>query len=496
MKRMAFMLIIIGFFLYNVTSIDSSAQEDRQLEEEIIYNIVVDRFNNGDFERNEQVRIDDPYAYHGGDLQGIINRLDDIQELGVTTISLSPIMENALDGYHGYWIEDFYSVEEQFGEMEDFHELIDEAHKRDMKVVMEFVTNYVGSSHSIVDDPEREDWIQEGNDVTADWADNVAVLNQDNPEVEAFLMDVARFWMEETDIDGFELHAVDQSSFSFLESFTAQIKEIDENFYLLGDILDTDQASEQLKEITEIDMIENQDLFESMTEVFAEEGNPVSAIYETWEESGSYSDLLYVDSKDTKRFSQMFAENGRNDLTTWSLALTYMYTTPGVPVIFQGSEMPMYGTDTAEVQQLVQFNAGSDELNEFHSRISSLRTQFPALKYGDFEQVGTSGAMSVFKRTYEDEEIYIAINNDTVLQAVSVSDIESGTRLRGHLGDNIVLEEDNGEHKIGLDRETAEVFVVETDTGLNWMFIGFIGVVFLLFIGGVIYLTRKQKRSE
>ncbi|UJL47602.1 alpha-amylase [Virgibacillus sp. NKC19-16] len=494
MKRIAFMLITIIFVLMN--TMPAAAQEESEEQEEIIYNILVDRYNNGNFERDEQVQVDDSKAYHGGDLEGVINKLDELKEIGITTISLSPLMENASDGYHGYWIEDFYSVEEQFGTMEDLHTLIDEAHARDIKVVMEFVTNYVASSHSIVDDPETEDWVQESNDLNVDWADNVAVLNQDNPEVENFLLDAASFWMDETDIDGFKLHAVDQASESFLQNFSAQIKEMDEDFYLLGDILQTDERAAHLKENTDIDLIENQDLYESMTEVFSEEGNPVSALVETWEESGSHSDILYVDNMYTERFTQKFTENGRNDLTTWTLALTYMYTTPGVPSLFQGSEIPVYGEDAEESQRLVNFNSGNDEVKEFLSQISSLRTEFPALSHGDFEHVGSSGAMSVFKRTYEDETMYIAINNDSVLQSVTVSDIDPGMQLRGHLGDNIVRENEDGEHRIGLEREMAEVFVVEPDTGFNWTFIGVFGGIFLLFVAGVIYLSLKQKKRS
>ncbi|WP_449354086.1 alpha-amylase family glycosyl hydrolase [Virgibacillus natechei] len=494
MKKIAFMLVAITLVLLNTVPI--AAQEESEVQEEMIYNILVDRYNNGNFDRDEQVRVDDPKAYHGGDLEGIMNKLDDLQEIGITTISLSPIMENAPDGYHGYWIEDFYSVEEQFGTMEDLHTLIEEAHARDIKVVMEFVTNYVATSHSIVDDPETEDWTQENNDLDVDWADNIAVLNQDNPEVEDFLIDAASFWMDETDIDGFKLHTVDQASESFLQNFTAELKDKDEDFYLLGDILQTDERASQLKENTDIDLIENQDLYEAMNEVFSVEGTPVSDLVETWEESGSHSDILYVDNMYTERFTQKFTENGRNDLTTWTLALTYMYTTPGVPSLFQGSEIPVYGVDAEASQELVNFNSGNDELKEALSQIASLRTEFPVLSYGDFEHVGSSGAMTVFKRTYEDESMYIAINNDTVLQSVTVSDIAPGMQLRGHLGDNIVRENEDGEHRIGLEREVAEVFVVEPDTGFNWTFIGVIGGIFLLFVTGIIYLSRKQKKRS
>src|SRR5690625_257209 len=122
-----------------------NAASTNSLQEEIIYDIFVDRFNNGNQKLSEQVDLDDPLTYHGGDIEGVTKKLDDIQAHGFTTISLSSIMENAPKGYHGYWIEDFYNIEEQFGSQEDLQELIEEAHKRDMKVIFELVTNYVAT---------------------------------------------------------------------------------------------------------------------------------------------------------------------------------------------------------------------------------------------------------------------------------------------------------------------------------------------------------------
>ncbi|MGM0941216.1 MAG: alpha-amylase family glycosyl hydrolase [Bacillota bacterium] len=469
--------------------------ESANINEEILYSITVDRYNNLDHERDKQVRLDDPMAYHGGDLKGIIDKLDSFEELGYTTLVLSPIMANAPDGYHGYWIEDFYSVEEQFGTMDDLHTLIKEAHKRNIKVVMELVTNYIADSHPIAQDTAKKDWVIENKKPQTNWSKNTVKLNQNNPEVQAYLLNVANYWMDETDIDGYKLHAADQASSEFLNTLSKKIKAKDDDFYILADILDPETDITHLKENKLLDAIENYSLYNRMTEVFAEAGKPVSDIYGAWQQTDQAS-MIFVDNKSTERFTQTLAENGRNALTTWSLALTYMYTIPGVPVLYQGSELPMYGSGLAEAQQMVKFNSGDPDLTEFHNRISSLRNKFPVLTHGDFEMVGSDGAMSVFKRSYQDETMYIAINNDEHSRAVSISDLESGKQLRGYLGDNTVRENDKGEYKIGLARETAEVFAVENDTGYNWLFIGFIIGVFLLFIIAVMILSRKQKQRK
>lgn len=488
------MLILLIPLLLFTTPV--SAEDNGSLREEIIYDILVDRFHNGNATLSEQADINDPYAYHGGDLQGIIAKLDRIKQLGFTTITLSPIMENAPSGYHGYWIEDFYRIEEQFGTTDDLNELIEEAHEREIKVVLELVTNYVASTHPFVDDPSKAEWFKQ-NDVepteSTTWLDHVAVLNQENEEVEEYLIDVAEFWMTETDIDGFKLHAADQSSPLFLEKLTARIKEIDPNFFILANML-TDQNMESIRSILHFDGIENQSMLTKMNEVLTKVDQPMSALLDELIENGEDRDILLVDHRNSARFSNNFADEGRNALTTWKLALTYMYTIPGIPMIYQGSELPMYGPGFPANQSLVLFNSTDPDLEEFFERISSLRSEFPILQYGDLEQVGTNEGLSVYKRTYEDESIYIAINNDSVSRAISVDNIDSDLQLRGLLGDNTVRENADGEFKIGIERESTEVYIVEENKGYNFWFIGFVVGVFMIFIFMVAYLSRKQKK--
>ncbi|RDW19934.1 alpha-amylase family glycosyl hydrolase [Oceanobacillus chungangensis] len=494
MKRILF-VVIIGLCLF-INNENVVFAEGQPIHEEIIYNILIDRYNNGDFQRDGQVDIDNPTSYHGGDLQGIIAKLDDLEEIGVTIISLSPIMENAENGFHGYWIEDFYSIEEQFGTMDDLHQLINEAHDRDIKVVLEFVTNFVASSHPILEDPEKADWIVESSETSPEWMGNVDKLNLENPEVTAYLMEVAEYWMEETDLDGFRLQAVDQVPTDFVEQFTTRIKELQPDFYILGDILETDDNNGELISGTKLEAIENKTLYHSMSDVFAKPDQSVEAIYNAWKNSGKQDGLLYIDDFYGERFTQKFADNGRNALTAWTLALTYMYTSPGTPTLLQGTELPMYGGSAEESQRLVPFNSGDSELKEFHNRISSLRSQFPVLQHGDFALVGSSDSMSVFKRTLGDETMYIAINNGSESAYVDIDGIDSGMQLTGYLGDNLVRENENGTYRVGLARETAEVYSIGPDTGINWSFIGFVGGIFLLFVVGVIYLSRKAKKSE
>lgn len=117
--------------------------------DEVIYQILVDRFANGDPNNDYRVNPHAMAAYHGGDWQGIIDHLDYLEELGVTALWISPVVKNVetdagVDGYHGYWTQDFLAPNPHFGDLAKLRELVDEAHARDMKVILDIVTNHVG----------------------------------------------------------------------------------------------------------------------------------------------------------------------------------------------------------------------------------------------------------------------------------------------------------------------------------------------------------------
>ena len=495
MKRKAIIILMTLLFV-SIYSTPAFAETSSQIEDEIVYEVIVDRFNNGNYEIDDQVDVDNPKTYHGGDLEGITKRLDDLVDLGITTLSLSPIMANADDGFHGYWIEDFTEIEEQFGTFEDLDTLVSAAHDRDIKVVLEFVTNYISADHAITLDPEKDDWVLPAEAEGPEWVENVVMLNQENPEVQDYLIEAASFWLEETEIDGLMLHAVDQSSVDFLEVFTKELKEQYEDRYLLGDVLLESDNLSAIWDNTALDAIDNYQLSETIAEVFSKPDQSVAEIYEASVTAMEYPSLKFVDDKYSERFTQSFSGNRRNALTAWTLALTYMYTTPGTPVLLQGSEVSMYGETAEDTQRLVPFGSGEPELKEFHDRISSLRSQFPALRYGDFELVDSKDSMTVFKRTYEEQTMYIAINNGSESSYIDVSDIESDKMLRGYLGDNIVRLNEEGTYRIGIPRESVEVYEVVEEQGLNWSFISFVVGVMVLFVGGIVALNIRAKRQE
>src|SRR3954451_16258491 len=136
MKKGAIILLFISLLLFNALPVGAVEKEDRKWQDETVYSLMIDRFNNGDQSNDMDVDLDDPIGYHGGDFQGVIDQLDYIKDMGFTAISLTPVFDNIDGGYHGYWVNDYYKTEEHFGSIELFKKLVDEVHKRDMKVIL------------------------------------------------------------------------------------------------------------------------------------------------------------------------------------------------------------------------------------------------------------------------------------------------------------------------------------------------------------------------
>ncbi|MGB2993232.1 MAG: alpha-amylase family glycosyl hydrolase, partial [Paenisporosarcina sp.] len=120
MRRGHVLLILIPFLLFYAFPVSADEKEERKWQDESIYFIMVDRFNNGDTTNDFKMQLDDLKEYNGGDFKGITDKLDYIKDMGFTAIWLTPVFDNEDKGYHGYWIKDFYNTEEHFGTMEEF----------------------------------------------------------------------------------------------------------------------------------------------------------------------------------------------------------------------------------------------------------------------------------------------------------------------------------------------------------------------------------------
>ncbi len=232
-----------------------------------MYLIMTDRFADGDGSNNgagyDRAK---PRGWHGGNLRGIAQHLDYLQDLGVTTVWITPVYRNHGDqSYHGYGATDMYAVDEHFGSLEDFKALADALHKRGMKLVLDTVPNHVGPAHVWVEDSPEPDWFHgtKGNhreaqgdfkpltdphapwltqrDVTEGWFANVLPdLNQENAAVAQYLTQNAVWWIEQAGLDGLRLDTFPYVGREFWRGFHAEIHSLYPRVRTVGEVFNPD----------------------------------------------------------------------------------------------------------------------------------------------------------------------------------------------------------------------------------------------------------------
>ncbi|MGJ7034395.1 alpha-amylase family glycosyl hydrolase [Anoxybacillus eryuanensis] len=502
--KYVFRALLAFVFLFSF-ALPTSAKTERTWQDERVYFIMVDRFNNGNPKNDYEVNVHDPKAYHGGDLQGIIDKLDYIKEMGFTAIWLTPIFANEKGGYHGYWIEDFYKVEEHFGTLDDFKRLVKEAHKRDMKVILDFVVNHTGYNHPWLNDPAKKDWFHEKKDIF-NWANQQEVENgwlfglpdlaQENPEVKAYLLDVAKWWIQETDIDGYRLDTVKHVPKWFWDEFSKEVKSVKQDFFLLGEVWHDDPRYVAEYGKHGIDALIDFPFYKEASAIFSNVDQSLEPLYNVWKRNEAFYDRPYLlgtflDNHDTVRFTRLALQNRINPVTRLKLGLTYLFSAPGIPIMYYGTEIALDGGEDPDNRRLMNFRTDK-ELIDYVTKLGELREKLPSLRRGDFELLYEKDGMALFKRTYENETTVIAINNTSKTQKVTLDDeLEQGKELRGLLAGDLVRSK-NEKYDIILDRETAEIYVLAPKTGVNIPFIAALLAVYTAF-GLFLYLAKKRK---
>ncbi|MEH7884476.1 alpha-amylase family glycosyl hydrolase [Bacillus sp. JJ1609] len=510
MKKRLTTFILFMFLLFSALPVGAVEKEGRKWQDETIYFLMVDRFNNGDNSNDFNVDMQDPKAYHGGDFQGIIDRLDYIKDMGFTAIWLTPVFDNADKGYHGYWIKDFYKTEEHFGSVDKFKELVKEAHKRDIKIILDFVVNHVAPDHEWVNDPAKKNWFHEKRDII-DWNDQNQMENnwlyglpdlaQENPETRKYLLDAAKWWIEETDIDGYRLDTVRHVPVDFWSEFSKEVKSVKKDFYLIGEVWSSDPNYIAKYDKAGIDGFVDYPLNDQLRTAFAKPDQTLDwlfttakrneVIYENPELMGNF-----MDNHDTARFTQDAVQNRQHPGTRWKMALSYLYTAPGIPIVYYGSEIAMNGGNDPDNRRQMSFRADK-ELIDYITKIGELRNQLPSLTRGDFEMLYEKKGMAVFKRTYKDETSVIAINNTSNTQNITLTadQLADDQELRGLLANDLVRSKD-GEYKLSIDREKAEIYVLAEKTGLNIPYMVAMGTVYAAFIIFFFMLLRRARRKN
>ncbi|MDQ4078778.1 MAG: alpha-amylase family glycosyl hydrolase [Chloroflexota bacterium] len=327
-----------------------------------------------------------------GDLQGIIQKLDYLNDgdpltrddLGVTGIWLMPIFESP--SYHGYDVVDYYEVDEEYGTREDFRELMEEAHARGIRVIIDMVLNHTSAEHpwfeaALVGDPEYEDWYRfvEGEQPRqfAPWGggniwhpagedryyyalywEGMPDLNYRNEEVTEQMYDVTRFWLEEMGVDGFRLdgvaHLVEderqvkntEETHEWLAAYHAFVRELNPDAVLVGEVwYPTNEIAPYIVD-DEVDLAFE---FTTATNIIAaantNTAGPVRIGYGL--AKNLYPPLQYAPFLTNHDIDRIFSQLDGN-MGEMRVAAAILLTGPGVPFLYYGEEVAMTGTKPDE----------------------------------------------------------------------------------------------------------------------------------------------------
>ncbi|MFC3883686.1 alpha-amylase family glycosyl hydrolase [Bacillus songklensis] len=446
------------FLLFGSLPSMAAGKEENRWQDELIYSIMIDRFNNSRLANDRDIDVNDPNAYHGGDLKGIMDKLDYIHDMGFTTIVLSPLFKS--DSYDGGTIKDFYKVDEHYGTMKEFKQLVKEAHKRNMKVVASFITS-----------------------------------SDENEMVKA-----GSWWIEQTNIDGYKMSKLEEASLPFWEKFVKEVKAAKEGFYLMGELPEEDVKNRANYERIGFDSLIDYSLYNQTSETFSKINSSQKMLQEQWQQTEStYKNPLAVgtmiDNENTARFTRKALEHRRHPGTRTKLALTHLFSSPGIPTVYYGTEIALDGGEKPDNHRMMNFRVDK-ELIDYVTKLSEVRNQLPSLRRGTFERLYEKGGMVIYKRQYKGETAVIAINNTSKTQIIDLGTKQLGEEkeLRGLLEDDIIRPAKEG-YRIALDREKANIYVLADKTGLNMKFVVALVVVYGAFMT-FIYLAWKRGRAR
>lgn len=359
--------------------------------EDVLYLIMPDRFANGNPEndvvgemREKKVDRTDSFARHGGDIQGISNHLDYIADLGVTAIWLNPTQENDMESgsYHGYAITDYYQIDKRFGSNEDFCALVEKAHEKNLKVVMDMIFNHCGSENYLFRDKPSDDWFNyrsnyvqtsfktasvmdihasayEKKIATDGWFTSVMPdFNQRNRHVARYLIQSSIWWIEYAGINGIRQDTHPYADFDFMSQWCKEVLDEYPYFNIVGEtwlnsnvLVSYWQKDSKLAAPLNSNLPTVMDfpLQALMNQAFDEEtgewGGGLYKLYDYQTQDLVYADpmnlLTFLDNHDTSRFVQ--TDEMAKNLKRYKQAMVFLLTTRGIPQIYYGTEILMTG---------------------------------------------------------------------------------------------------------------------------------------------------------
>lgn len=441
---------------------------------DILYLIMPDRFADGDISNNdveeltfhEPVNRNNPNGRHGGDLKGIENHLGYIDSLGMTAIWLNPVLENDMPGgsYHGYATTDYYKVDPRLGTNEEYAALIKKTHDRGMKVVMDMIFNHSGSEHPWMRDMPSKDWynhpdgklmtdfhLSTVNDPYASdydyertvrgwFVSSMPDLNQNNPHVMKYLIQNSIWWIEYSKIDGIRM---DTYPYAEMEPMAQWIKDVQmeyPDYNIVGECWYNDVAGTAFwqggnclsakgnPELPTVMDFPTMMIANSSFHGDTQYGKGLNEIYNRLSLDYLYANkqkvLTFLDNHDTDRFLREKPSN----LASWKQGIAFLLTTRGIPQIYYGTELLMFGSKKrtdGDIRLDVPGGFPGDSHNEFTpegrsalqneaynflSRIAQWRKGNDVIARGSLKHFMPDNGMYVYERSLDDKRVIVIMN--------------------------------------------------------------------------------------
>lgn len=445
----------------------------------VLYFVFVDRFLDGDPSNNGAAVPNVPTAsnYQGGDWQGVINKIKDgyFTKLGVNSLWLTvPIDNTELAGfgndgknysaYHGYWPKDFYKAEERFGTMAKLKELVDEAHKVNITVLIDYAANHAHDSAQVYQDNASWFWPNSngsgGNCVCGEgcsW-DGAATekcwftpylpdFNYENAAARKYSIDNMVWWWQQTGIDGFRLDALKHMHMSWLTELRSRVTaEIDsvtgKHFYMVGETYTGDKSLIK-KYVNPSTMLDGQFDFplraEICSKILMRQGtmqNLEGFLNGNDDAYGNGVMSTFIGNHDLPRVIHLAQQNplwgdswdggknmnwqnqpglpaGQDAFERMANGFTLIMTTRGVPLIYYGDEIGLPGAGDPDNRRFMQWNgysAGQTLLRTHLEKLGQIRKDHVALRRGKRSSLWASNDTMAYKMVHSTETVYVAIN--------------------------------------------------------------------------------------
>lgn len=395
-------------------------------------------------------------GYKGGDLWGVIEKLDYLQDLGINAIYFTPIFQSACN--HRYHTHDYYQVDPILGGNPALEALLKAAHQRQIKVVLDGVFNHCSRGffffNDILENGPYSPWVDwfkiEGWPLSAydgslpanyvGWANNRALpeFNHEHPDVREYIMKVAEYWIE-FGIDGWRLDVPFEIKVpDFWQEFRQRVKAINPEAYIVGEVwtdsrqwLDGTQFDGVMNYLftgptiafsagdrVQIDLVEGPDYFPYPALSAAEYASKIQDLLNLYDWQIQLTQLNLLDSHDTARVLSVVGD----DQKSVELATLLLLTFPGAPSIYYGNEVGLAGrTDPDSRRSFPSPEYWDKSVLDYHKKLIAIRHRYPALQTGSYQVLFAEGLVYVFARVLGSEVVIVAVNSGTEAEKVTVS---------------------------------------------------------------------------